>query len=387
MILSVAIRICAIFGSEKDQYSLEAFLTAYKCANVGESQQPMIYSYKTIDCPPLTIYSYKILPINNNGQSLNLSDKIALIKFCKTKTDSAERNFNFLLKLSDVDVTPFAIVKLAKDIRGGIENGAMAMEIDKMNLSQLAGAHFTGHSFTDYKKKNPSASMFQATLKDGGSFCLSNFLLNLLNRTLNLPNLEKYFVATNLSEELKAKQLEAKEKLFLGRFNDKYSQKDVESWKNEIAKREYYLHFEEAIHINWNPAKEMFILIQLVKYKCFCTTELYDWRRNDKFYRALHKECDEMRKNDELYGKDRLSGVGKIAADEQNAHLTPLQTLENFEQIKMAYEKLKTYLKKRVEANKKKERCTKEEEEDGYKGVVELNEEFGKAFIEVLKQI
>ncbi|KAI3407816.1 hypothetical protein GPALN_014154 [Globodera pallida] len=133
MILSVAIRICAIFGSEKDEYSLEAFLTAYKCANLDESQQPIIYSYKTIDCPTLTIYSYKILPFyKNNGQSWNLSDEIASIKFCKTKTDSAERNFNFLLKLSDVDVTPFAIVYLAEDIRSGIEYGKMTMEIEML---------------------------------------------------------------------------------------------------------------------------------------------------------------------------------------------------------------------------------------------------------------
>uniref|UniRef100_A0A914IE18 Uncharacterized protein n=1 Tax=Globodera rostochiensis TaxID=31243 RepID=A0A914IE18_GLORO len=239
MILSAAIRICAIFGSEKDQYSLEAFLTGYKCANVDENQHPMIYSYKTIDCPILTIYSYKILPINNNGQLLNLSDKIASIKFCKTKTDSAERNFNFLLKLSDVDVTPFAIVKLAEDIRWGIEYGQMDIEIDNMDLSDLAGAHFTGHSFIDYKNKNPSNSMFQASLHGEVSFCLRKFLLNLLNRTLNLPNLENYFVDTNLSKELKKKQLETKQKLLWDRYNT-YIKKDV----------------EKAIHINWNPHRE-----------------------------------------------------------------------------------------------------------------------------------
>uniref|UniRef100_A0A183CDI6 DUF4435 domain-containing protein n=1 Tax=Globodera pallida TaxID=36090 RepID=A0A183CDI6_GLOPA len=226
----------------------------------------------------------------------------------------------------------------------------MSMDINNMKIFELVGAHFNGYSrLIDYKKKkNPSASKFEASLK-GEYFCLSNFLLNLLNRTLNLPNLKKYFVNTDLSKELseklKAKQSET------GKFYDyhfkRYNQEDVESWKDKIVEHEHYLHFEEAIHINWNPNKEMFILIQLLKYRCFCPTRLYYFvdRFNKNLGEELRNDCLKMRESYELDGKILYSSEQIIAGDKQNKLLKHLETLENFGQIEKAYEKLKMFFK------------------------------------------
>ncbi|KAI3410358.1 hypothetical protein GPALN_004459 [Globodera pallida] len=383
MILSVTIRICAIFGSEKDQYSLEAFLTAYKCANVGENQQRMMYSYKTIACPKLTISHIKMLPIykdKNNELSLNLSNEIAEINIYKTNSASAEQNFNFLLNLSAVDLTPFSIVFLARQIHRIMNAFIMKEEkfrfdFDNVQLSKLAIAHFTGKSIAYYKKYDEKS--FWTSLDAICIIHLSNFMVNLLNGILNSPKLNTYFVHTGLSKELEEEQ-----QFFSHRLNQ-YSQKLDEKLQNENVEREHYLHFEDAIRINWNPyKKEMFKLIQVLKYQCFCSTELYSLGFNKGFEKELHKECDEMYKILVSEGKDLLFGVEIIASDEKNELLKPLQPLENIEQIKKAYEKLKTFLKE-----KRNGKCNeKEEKENGYNAIVKLNKEFGKAFEKVLKE-
>uniref|UniRef100_A0A183BIG2 Uncharacterized protein n=1 Tax=Globodera pallida TaxID=36090 RepID=A0A183BIG2_GLOPA len=198
--------------------------------------------------------------------------------------------------------------------------------------------------------------MFQASLSGEVSFCLSNFLLNLLNRTLNLPNLEKYFVDTDLLKELKENQT------FYNQFNNKSNQKGVEN----------------AIHINLNPNKEMFILIQQLKYRCFCSTQLYDLVPGKKYlYSELRNECDEM--YEILVSERKELFYDPIAAKNNLKHL---ETLENFEQIKNAYEKLKPFIEIKM-----KENWTDKEEDDGYKVIVELNEEFGNAFKKLLEEI
>uniref|UniRef100_A0A914ICC3 Uncharacterized protein n=1 Tax=Globodera rostochiensis TaxID=31243 RepID=A0A914ICC3_GLORO len=362
--------------------NFEQIKAAYeKCANIGEkNQQPMIYSYKIIEGPTLTFSYMKMLPIykENNELSLHMSDEIAEIKIYKTPTSSADQNFDFLLKLSAVDLTPFSIVHFAQQIHCSIKQGTARLEYDNVKLSQLAIVHFTGESLTYHKKEYFPGCSFRPKVD---AFCiihLSNFMVNLLNGILNSPNLNNYFVHTGLSVELWAEQVFFSD--LFKTYNDGQCVEFNRKKKLIVEREEHYLHFEDAFHINWNPYKEMFKLIQVLKYQCFCSTELYSLGFNEGFENGLRNECEEMRKNDELDGKRPNLGTDTITNDEQNMRLTPLKTLENFEQIKKAYEKLKMFLNE-----KRYGKCNKKEEkEDGYNAIVKLNEEFGKAFEKVL---
>ncbi|KAI3410487.1 hypothetical protein GPALN_004588 [Globodera pallida] len=227
MILSVAVRICAMIGQNNE---LQAFLTAYKCSSKDQSQTPPI------------MYSFDILPNYSNNNIGKLGHSTGEISSISLNTDiSAEskKNFNFLLKLSEIELTPFGILILAKKIEFDLRTSFAVINIKDIYYLVLDHFYRIG-AISDFRKVD-----FKVL-----HYCnLTNFMLQLMNRVKKSPNLNTYFVEAKIPTELEQK---------LGEFHNlekKYSNCDQNDVISEINKHQDFLHFAEAVHVNWNPYK------------------------------------------------------------------------------------------------------------------------------------
>ncbi|KAI3417976.1 hypothetical protein GPALN_010573 [Globodera pallida] len=243
---------------------LQAFLTAYKCSSEDQSQTPPI------------MYSFGILPNYSN-------DNIGKLGHSTSDISS---------------------IRLNKDISAE---------------SKLI-AHF-------YREYEAISSSYQVDFKHSHYCNLTNFMLQLMNRVQESPNLSEYFVNAKFSTELEQKNYVS----------------------NDIKEHQDFIHFAEAVHVNWNPYKELLITLQNFNYVALRV-------RNGlgNFTAAIRDSF--------------LYKLVKMLQDKK------LQTLENFVEIEQICNKLKE-MDELFDAGK----GTKSDEKSAFDLIVILNAELEKA--------
>uniref|UniRef100_A0A914IEN0 Uncharacterized protein n=1 Tax=Globodera rostochiensis TaxID=31243 RepID=A0A914IEN0_GLORO len=234
-----------MIGPNNDE--LQAFLAAYKCSSEDQSETPPI------------MYSFGILPNYSNNNTGKLGHSTGEISSISLNTDiSAEskKNFNFLLKLSEIELTPFGILILAKKIEFDLHSNFAVPNIK--DIYYLVLDHFY--------RFGPISDFYKVNFKVEHYCNLVNFMLQLMNRVKKSPNSSDYFVEAKFSTELEQK---------LGEFHQLEDEYSKYCNKNDVVRKinEYqdFLHFAEAVHVNWNPYKELLITLKTFKYVYFCS--------------------------------------------------------------------------------------------------------------------
>uniref|UniRef100_A0A914IDG3 Uncharacterized protein n=1 Tax=Globodera rostochiensis TaxID=31243 RepID=A0A914IDG3_GLORO len=262
---------------------LQAFLAAYKCSSKDQSQTPPI------------MYSFDILPIysnNNIGKLGHSTGEIVAISLNTDISATSKQNFNFLLKLSEIELTPFSILNLAKKIEDALNLQTPYINIEHPAIYDLVIAHF-------HRKYEAISSNYQVNFKVEHSCNLTNFMLQLMNRVKEPQNWSDYFVEAKFSTGFEQK---------LGEFHqleDEYSKycnkNDV---IRQIKKHQDFLHFAEAVHVIWNPYKELLITLQTIKYVYLCSSNgsgyfesLINRFGQKKQLTDLVQECQETKKD------------------------------------------------------------------------------------------
>uniref|UniRef100_A0A914IBZ5 Uncharacterized protein n=1 Tax=Globodera rostochiensis TaxID=31243 RepID=A0A914IBZ5_GLORO len=174
-----------MIGSNNDE--LQTFLKAYKCSSEDQSERPPI------------MYSFGILPNYSEeiiGKLGHSASKISSISLNTDISAASKQNFNLLLKLSEIELTPFSILNLAKTI-----------EFDLQSLL----------TFTENTKQFPAITRWILSLKV--------------------------------------------------EYSKNCEQNDV----RKINEHQDFLHFAEAVHVNWNPYKELLIALKTFKYVYLCS--------------------------------------------------------------------------------------------------------------------
>uniref|UniRef100_A0A914IEN2 Uncharacterized protein n=1 Tax=Globodera rostochiensis TaxID=31243 RepID=A0A914IEN2_GLORO len=151
---------------------LQTFLTAYKCSSKDQSKTPPI------------IYSF--------GHS---TGEIVAISLNKNISTESKQNFNFLLKLSEIELTPFDILILAKEIEFDLHSNFAGPNIK--DIYYLVLDHFY--------RFGPISEFYKVEFKVEHYCNLVNFMLQLMNRVKESPNLSEYFVNAEFSTELEQK--------------------------------------------------------------------------------------------------------------------------------------------------------------------------------------
>ncbi|KAI3410488.1 hypothetical protein GPALN_004589 [Globodera pallida] len=290
---------------------LQTFLTAYKCSSEDQSQTPPI------------MYSFDILPNYSSDKIGKLGHSTSEISSISLNTDisaKSKQNFNFLLKLSKIELTPFSILNLAKKLMMSLHLLRAYINIEHPTIYDLVIAHF-------YREYRPISGLHPVVFWSSDCCNLTNFMLQLMNRVKESPNLSEYFVHAEFSTELE-QQLE-------------------DNVQKVIKKHQDFLHFAEAVHVNWNPYKELLITLQTFKYVYFCSKEGLDYFRSianpfdqeQKLLKDLVKEGHETEKDRELMNIIQ-SNCHRLELDKL---MPKLQTLENFKKIQQNYEYLKTF--------------------------------------------
>uniref|UniRef100_A0A914IC19 Uncharacterized protein n=1 Tax=Globodera rostochiensis TaxID=31243 RepID=A0A914IC19_GLORO len=124
------------------------------------------------------------------------------------------------------------------------------INIEHPTIYDLVIAHFC-------REYRPICGFHRVAFKQSNYCNLTNFMLQLMNRVKESPNFSEYFVHAEFPKEL----------------GQKLNAKVINGYQD-------FLHFAEAVHVNWNPYKELLITLHKFIYLYLCSKNGLEYFKN-----------------------------------------------------------------------------------------------------------
>ncbi|KAL3112154.1 hypothetical protein niasHT_012123 [Heterodera trifolii] len=317
LLLSFAARLSAAVGGNNGT-NLRAFLAAYSCLkNVSADE---------------IIFGYRIEPkVDPNGNTILV--RIGWKEYTVDQQRISKTNFKFLQQLAkeELSQSPQDVVNVCQKIDTSVGIGA-AMEGTESAATKLfsaVAAHFEA-SNNEIHQKTPSAGQVEHWEQSIMLCAMSTFGDNLLKRITENEQFQKYFdaIGANAGKGIFGTKIGIDKKVVLlhkslNDFRNKYCSTVEENItkKDAFKFHEKFIHYGNAIFIEWNPWRELINSIDNVRSKLisdgvFKNTFNRNAKASNEFQQVIntleHKFVEQIGQQNEEEGQEKQQRYGLV---------------------------------------------------------------------------